>query len=60
MMSFVALQRRHFLVALLGAGLLLTPAIVLGGWALLVRASGDVHEVGPDQGRMYDHFHELR
>ena len=49
MISSVARQPRRLLVALLGAGLLLSPAIVCGGWALGVRASGNIHEVEPDQ-----------
>jgi protein tyrosine/serine phosphatase len=49
MLPSVALQRRHFLVALFAAGFLLSPVIVLGGWVLGVRASGNVHEVEPGQ-----------
>jgi protein tyrosine/serine phosphatase len=49
MMSFVVLQPRRFLVALLLVGLLLLTVIILSGWVLGVRASGNVHEVEPGQ-----------
>jgi len=44
-----AFRRRRFLIALLAVGMLLSPVIILGGWALGVQASGNVHEVEPGQ-----------
>jgi protein tyrosine/serine phosphatase len=44
-----SLRRRHFRRALLAAALLLSPVIALGGWAIGVRATGNVHQVEPNQ-----------
>jgi protein tyrosine/serine phosphatase len=49
MTGFSRLQRCRFLVAMLTAGLLLSPAVALGGWALGIQLSGNVHEVEPSQ-----------
>ena len=51
MISFVGLQRHRLLVALLAVGLWLSPVTILGGWALGVRATGNVHEV--EAGQLY-------
>src|ERR1019366_8063044 len=51
MISFGGPQRRRFLVAFLAVGLLLSPVTILGGWALRVRATGNIHEV--EAGQLY-------
>jgi len=51
MISFITLQRRRLLIALLAVGLLLSPVTIFGGWALGIRATGNVHEV--EAGQLY-------
>src|ERR1700690_4116292 len=49
MTGYFALRPHRFFTAVLVAGLLLSPVVILGGWALGVRASANVHEVEPGQ-----------
>jgi protein tyrosine/serine phosphatase len=44
-----SLRRRHLCHALLAAALSLSPFIALGGWAIGVRATGNVHQVEANQ-----------
>ena len=48
-MTFIWLRPRVVRAALLAFGISLSPAIISGGWALGVRASGNVHKVEPGQ-----------
>ena len=49
MTVFSGLRARRFRVVLLAVGLLFSPVVALGGWAIGVRVSGNVHEVEPGQ-----------